>query len=201
MYAASLCTPSFQKPNLQGCQHLIFAKEPRMKLLFGIAVLVFIALLFVAAIKSKKKAQATVDKYLAKQLLSDNEKQWYMAIKEAVPHAHVFGQVALNQLVKAANGKQWRSAKNKIDPRSIDFVVLNPDLVVLLTIEIDDKSHQAARRQTDDEKKNVALRSADIPLLRIPATPALSVEEIKKRIVETIAAHARNRISLSKTNQ
>lgn len=111
-----------------------------------------------------------------------------------MPHAHVFGQVALNQLVKVANGQQWRSAKNKIDPRSIDFVVLNPDLAVLLTIEIDDKSHQTAKRKFDDEKKNVALRSADIPLLRIPATPTLPVEEIKKRIVATIAAHARSRV-------
>ena len=165
-----------------------------MKLLFGMAVLLFIALLFAAAIKGKQKKEAAADKYLAKPLLTDNEKQWYIAIKEAVPHAHVFGQVALNQLVKAANGKQWRSAKNKIDPRSIDFVVLNSDLAVLLTIEIDDKSHQATKRQADDEKKNVALHSADIPLLRIPATPSLPVEEIKKRIVEAIATHARNQV-------
>lgn len=165
-----------------------------MKLLFGMTVLILIALLFVAAIKSKKPAGTTEHKYLAKPLLTNNEKEWFTAIRGAVPHAHVFGQVALNQLVKAANGQQWRSAKNKIDPRSIDFVVLNTELKVLLAIEIDDRSHQAAKRQADDQKKNVALRSAGIPLLRIPATPALPEYELKRRIVEAIAEHSRNRV-------
>lgn len=166
----------------------------QMQVLYAVAALFVIALIRIALATRSRKQSVVEDRYLPKALLTENEKRWFKAIKESVPHAHVFGQVALNQLVRAANGKQWRSAKNKIDPRSIDFVVLSEELAVLLAIEIDDKSHEAANRQIDDEKKNVALRSAGIPLLRIPATPALPVEEIKKRIVDAMAAHARSRI-------
>jgi very-short-patch-repair endonuclease len=162
-----------------------------MKLVFGLVVVFLIVLVFVnAAIKLKPKGAARDERYVAKPLLSENEKAWFKAIRGALPHAHVFAQVALNQLVKA-EGPRWRSAKNKIDPRSIDFVLLNPDLGVLLAIEIDDKSHQQKKRQADDAKKNKALADADIPLIRFPATPLLAEGEIKRRVVEAIAAKAK----------
>jgi very-short-patch-repair endonuclease len=169
-----------------------------MKLAFGLVVVFVIVLIFVnAAIKLRPKASAGEERYAAKPLLSENEKAWFKAIRAALPHAHVFAQVALNQLVKA-EGAKWRSAKNKIDRRSIDFVLLNPDLAVLLAIEIDDKSHMQEKRQADDAKKTKALRDADISLLRFPAAPVLAADEIKRRVVETVAAKtkaAKNAIS------
>jgi very-short-patch-repair endonuclease len=162
-----------------------------MKLAFGLVVVFLIVLVFLnAAIKLKPKGAPKDERYAAKPLLSENEKAWFKAIRSALPHAHVFAQVALNQLVKA-EGPKWRSAKNKIDPRSIDFVLLNPDLAVLLAIEIDDRSHQQEKRQADDAKKNKALHDADIPLIRFSATPVLAESEIKRRVVEVLTAKAK----------
>jgi very-short-patch-repair endonuclease len=162
-----------------------------MKLAIGLVIVFLIVLVFLnAAIKLRPKAPAGGERYVSKPLLTENEKAWFKAIREALPHAHVFAQVALNQLVKP-EGPKWRSAKNKIDPRSIDFVLLNPDLNVLLAIEIDDKSHKLEKRQADDAKKNKALRDADISLLRFSAMPVLSSEEIKRRVIEALAARAK----------
>jgi very-short-patch-repair endonuclease len=166
----------------------------KMKTLIGLAIVAVILLMLAkAAAKQKTGVQKSgEERYKATPLLSENEKAWFNAIREALPHAHVFAQVALNQLVKA-EGPKWRSAKNKIDPRSIDFVVLNPELAVLLAIEIDDRSHKLEKRQADDAKKNKALADAEITLLRFPATPVLATETVKARIVETLAAKARAR--------
>lgn len=153
-----------------------------------------IAAVFVAMILIKifleagaRKRDDADEKYSAKKLLTENEKKWFAAFKEGMPHAHVLSQVALNQLVNA-EGARWRSAKNKINPRSIDFVLLGPDLDVLLAIEIDDRSHRLEKRRIDDEKKNKALREAGITLLRFPALPVLTGDELKKAIVATLAA-------------
>jgi very-short-patch-repair endonuclease len=162
-----------------------------MKLAFGFIVVFLIVLIFLnAARKLKPKASSTDEHYVAKPLLTENEKAWFKAIRAAVPHAHVFAQVALNQLVRA-EGQKFRSAQNRIDPRSLDFVLLNPDLAVLLAIEIDDKSHNSQKPQAADASKDKALHDAEITLLRFPATPVLSEEEIKRRVVEAIAAKAK----------
>lgn len=161
-----------------------------MKILVALMVIAVVVSAIASAVKKKGGGGKAADQYSAKPLLSENEKQWFALIKTALPNAHLLGQVALNQLVKA-EGKNWRAAKNKIGPRSIDFVLLNNEFAVALAIEIDDRSHKRKDRQADDEKKANALRQAGIPLLRIPATPLLSGDEVKARVVEAIATHAR----------
>lgn len=156
---------------------------------FVYAAIVLVVLTVFSQFFAKKKSSSkqAEEKYSAKNLLTENEKKWFAAFKEAFPNAHVFAQVALNQLVKA-EGARWRSAKNKIDPRSIDFVLLSPDLNVLMAVEIDDRSHRLEKRQADDEKKNKALRDAGIILMRFPALPVPTGENLKTAVVETLAA-------------
>lgn len=156
---------------------------------FWFAVIALVAIVVFSQFFAAKRGTKDLaeEKYSAKNLLSENEKKWFAAFKDAFPNAHVFAQVALNQLVKA-EGAKWRSAKNKIDPRSIDFVLLSPDLNVLMAVEIDDKSHRLEKRQADDEKKNKALRDAGIILMRFPALPVPTGENLKKSVVETLAA-------------
>jgi hypothetical protein len=161
-----------------------------MKILIALLVIVMVVSAIASAAKKKAGSGKVADQYSGKPLLSENEKQWFALIKAALPNAHLLGQVALNQLVKA-EGKNWRAAKNKIDPRSIDFIILNGEFAAMLAIEIDDNSHKRKDRQADDEKKANALRQAGIPLLRIPAMPLLSGDEVKARVVDAIAAHAR----------
>ncbi|WP_293776944.1 DUF2726 domain-containing protein [uncultured Oxalicibacterium sp.] len=156
-----------------------------------IAALVVIVLLAVAGNLKRRSGSSTDLKYRAKTLMSENEKEWFKAIKRAVPHAHVFAQVAMNQLVEP-DGKPYtgpyQSALNKITSRSIDFVLLSPDLSVLIAIEIDDRTHNQKRRKEADDKKTKALQDAGVALLRFPATPVASSEAIKERFVEVIAA-------------
>lgn len=158
-----------------------------MKLLFGMIVLAFIVLIFIAAVGKAKKTQPGEDVYKKEKLLSENEKQWYRAIKEAAPNTHIFGQVAMNRLLTGTE----LAARNKIAPRSIDFVLLKENLDVLMAIEIDDRSHNAPKRKNGDATKTHALKSAGIPLLRIPATPLLTSTEIKKRMADMLIAHTK----------
>jgi hypothetical protein len=64
---------------------------------------------------------------------------------------------------KHANFAEWN---NRINRMSLDFVVCAKDATVIAPIELDDSSHDRASRVSADAKKQKALASAGISLLR-----------------------------------
>ena len=64
---------------------------------------------------------------------------------------------------------------------SADFLVCNKDASVVAVIELDDASHQRHDRQVADEKKDKALKAAEIKIIRwhvksIPDVSAIQIE-------------------------
>ncbi|HQV23541.1 MAG TPA: DUF2726 domain-containing protein, partial [Agitococcus sp.] len=70
---------------------------------------------------------------------------------------------------------------------SVDFVVCAPDgAKILAAIELDDSSHEKAERIQADAKKDKALRSAGVPIIRwpvkgMPQVPQLRADFLKRR--------------------
>lgn len=93
-----------------------------MKILVALMVIAVVVSAIASAVKKKGGGGKAADQYSAKPLLSENEKQWFALIKTALPNAHLLGQVALNQLVKAEweklarCEKQDRSAQHRFRP-------------------------------------------------------------------------------------
>ena len=56
-----------------------------------------------------------------------------------------------------------------------------------LVIELDDSSHQAARRRTRDEFLDKALAAADVRVLHFPAKRAYSVQDIREAIHDQLS--------------
>ena len=91
--------------------------------------------------------------------------------------------MALSQLVEVRHDTPNRqSIQNKFFRLVADFVLCRRDLSVLAVIELDDTSHTAAKRQDADRRKEMVLESAGIRLVRIPAGPIPSVEELQRLI-------------------
>ena len=75
------------------------------------------------------------------------------------------------------------AAFNKIQSKHLDFVVCDPDdLSIQFVIELDDKSHAKAKRQSRDEFVNQALAAAGVPLSRFPVKRTYSVQDIQNEI-------------------
>jgi very-short-patch-repair endonuclease len=70
---------------------------------------------------------------------------------------------------------------------SADFVVCNKDSSIVSVIELDDATHQKEDRQTPDAKKDKALRSAGIRIVRWQAKAIPDIATIQSTIMPNTA--------------
>ena len=116
-------------------------------------------------------------------LLTEREQQLYERLVAIFPHHVVLAQVALSQLVEfTPNAANRQSIQNQFFRLVSDFVLCKRDFTVVAVIELDDPTHERADRQSADARKTKALTSAGLRLVRIPAGPVPSHEELQRLI-------------------
>lgn len=125
------------------------------------------------------------EKYVKKDyLLTQTELKFYRLLKQITDELNlvVCPQVALYQVVQNKNFKDF----NKIQNKSIDFVIVEPNLKIKLCIELDDYTHKREKRIKRDEFLNKLFNDLEIKLLRIPVQNYYNLEELKKKIEESL---------------
>ncbi|MGM8226759.1 DUF2726 domain-containing protein [Cellvibrio sp. ARAG 10.3] len=153
-----------------------------------IYVIFFVAILslFAGAIKSGGKRRFKYNPheewpFEKQKLMSHPEQVMYFRLREALPDYCIFSQVQLSQLVRVKKGHDFKQWFNRINRMSADFVVTDKSMSTIAVIEVDDKTHQRADRIEQDKKKDKALKSAGIEVIRWPAKPLPTVEAIRSR--------------------
>lgn len=106
-----------------------------------------------------------------RHLISPAEADFYRTLASVVSgRSTIFVQVPLHKLIEVIpNTPARQSWHNKIDRKTIDFVLCDPHtLAPQLAIELDDRTHQQANRKDRDAFVEEALAAAGFPLLRVP---------------------------------
>jgi very-short-patch-repair endonuclease len=115
----------------------------------------------------------------------------------------VLPQVRLARALRFKRGQRDHVVWNRICQLSINFLIVRPDTSIIAAVELDDSRHFRADRQDDDARKNHALESAGVPLIRwrvgkMPdvasiksALAGLSVEGVAQPCADMIAHKAR----------
>ena len=122
-------------------------------------------------------------------LLTAAERSFFAALQTACNgRSLIFVQVPLSKLIYPRAGiPRWQAFQNKIDRKSVDFVLADPtSLKVQLVIELDDRSHELKNRQDRDEFVNRALAAAGLKLLRVPAAANYNPQQLELTIREAI---------------
>lgn len=120
--------------------------------------------------------------YKRKPLLTHTEQRFFALLHEALPEHQIFVQVALNQMIKVDGSYNWGKWYNRIAQMSVDFVIANDKGYIIAAIELDDKSHNSHSRQAKDAKKDKALNSAGIEVLRYRCEAMPSINTLQKDI-------------------
>jgi hypothetical protein len=69
----------------------------------------------------------------------------------------------------------------RISAKHFDFVICNSsDLVHVVVIELDDSSHQKAKRQQRDEMLQQICGQVQLPLIRVPAQKGYKLAEVEE---------------------
>lgn len=135
-------------------------------ILLLVAVLAVIIIFAVLNAKAKDGAGEEVWPFYAKKPLSQPEQVLYFRLIQALPDHIILAQVQLSRLLGVKKGNNFQSWNNRINRMSADFVVCKKDSSIVAVIELDDATHQREDRQVADAKKDRALASAAIRIVR-----------------------------------
>ena len=122
--------------------------------------------------------------YQRGRFLTSNEKSFLMTLDAALGQNYrAFAQVRLAELVSptlGANPASRRQALNGVMAKSVDFVICDVlTLDPVAAIEVDDKSHLLPERQQRDAFVNAVFLEIGLPLMRVKARRAYSVDELR----------------------
>jgi very-short-patch-repair endonuclease len=115
-------------------------------------------------------------------ILSEPEQVLYRRLVEALPEYLVLPQVQLVRVMRFKRGQRDRAVWNRISQLSIDFLIAKPDTSVVAAVELDDSSHLRVDRQDADARKEHALMSAGVPLIRWRVGKLPDVVSIKSAV-------------------
>jgi len=139
-------------------------------------------------------------------LFSPAERSFLGVLEEACGNDFkVFGKVRVADVVTplaGMDGSRRQSAFNRISSKHFDFLLCSAsDLSVACVIELDDRSHQEAKRQARDQFLRGVCGAASLPLLQFPAKRSYSVKEVRESVQEALAKSAGSSVAPSPVMQ
>jgi very-short-patch-repair endonuclease len=161
-----------------------------MGLIALLLIIIFVVMVVLAISKAKRKGTTDDDwPFYAKKPLSQPEQVLYFRLIQALPEHIILAQVQLSRMLGVKKGNNYQSWTNRINRMSADFVVCNKDSSIVAVIELDDATHQREDRQVADKKKDKALGSAEIRVMRwqaksIPDITAIQAAFLSKTNIE-----------------
>ncbi len=125
-------------------------------------------------------------------IMTDTEVIFFHKLKNALPEYHIFVQVQLSRII-VANSEEASERSfwfNRICRQSVDYVITDIDAqTTLIAIELDDWTHGSKSRQKADDKKDKALASAGIPIVRFHAERLPSADMLRKELMQVIETY------------
>jgi len=158
-------------------------------ILLMIVVIVVVAILEVLKAKSQDSGTEEVWPFYVKRPLSQPEQVLYFRLVQALPGHIVLAQVQLSRLLGVEKGNNYQAWFNRINRMSADFVVCNKDFSIVAVIELDDATHQKESRRVADTKKDKALSSAGVRIVRWTAKSIPDIATIQSTIMSNSAVN------------
>lgn len=162
-----------------------------MNSLFQLAIIVVALVVILAVVKAKSQGGIgdEIWPFYAKKPLSQPEQVLYFRLVQALPEHIILAQVQLSRLLGVKKGNNYHAWFNRINRMSADFVVCNKDSSIVAVIELDDATHQKEDRQAADAKKDKALSSAAIRIVRWQAKAIPDIAAIQAAFLPNIAVN------------
>lgn len=152
-----------------------------MKYLLFIASMIFWAIVIGKIIEKMNAAKGIKEEwpFYAKKPMTQIEQVLYHRLVEAMPECIVLAQVQLSRVLGVKKGFNNATWNNRINRMSLDYLVCLKDSTVVAAIELDDSSHNKESATKRDQKKDAALASAGIPIIRWQAKNLPNADAIR----------------------
>ena len=164
-----------------------------MDMLFVLLVAAVLIVLVLVLASGKTGGTLPVE---AREILTKREREALIALETALPNCRIYPQVAMGALIKPRSGLDARErarVRNRFAQKIVDFVAEDRQSGELLLIEVDDKTHNAAK----DKQRDAITAAAGFRTVRVPAGTRLSVDTIRNLMFadEPVAPQQRRALS------
>lgn len=98
---------------------------------------------------------------------------------------YIFPQIHLTALANShATGQYYKSCYQRINRRSVDYILCDKvSMKPIYAVELDDRTHDSAKRQARDTLVEEILREINLPLIRFRNVNQLTDKQIIERFV------------------
>ena len=157
-------------------------------------IVVLVVVVAVAVVLKTRSREAEAYPYIVtRALFSPAERSFLGILEHAIgPEYRVFGKVRVADIVEPQRGldrSHRQAAFNRTAAKHFDFVLCaQTDLSVVCVIELDDRSHQAQRRQERDAFLAGLCAAISLPLVRISVQRTYSVPEVRAKVEGALSA-------------
>jgi len=102
-------------------------------------------------------------------VMTQAEKQYFLRLQQTYGNQYyIFPQINLDKLIKVTDKRNFYSYFNKINRKSVDFVIVNKNtLETIKVIELDDYTHKWSTRIKRDYQVNKIFEKVGIPIEHI----------------------------------
>lgn len=126
-----------------------------------LGVLIFLALAFRAVFIG-----TALWPFYQKRIMTRAQQTLYFRIAKALPDHLVLTKVHLESFLGVKNGYRASAWNHRISRLSTDFLVCTLDARIVVAIDIDGETPETPQRRSENKRKNLALESAGIKLVR-----------------------------------
>lgn len=140
-------------------------------------VLAALAMLGFAVYARERSRRIALGVYQGRELLTDNEREFFGRLVQALPHYYIFPQVAMSALLEATSGDEARRHVDRlrIARQRVDYVVCDRHCNVVAVVELDDRTHSPEK----DAVRDARLAQAGIATLRFESRAKPSLQAIR----------------------
>lgn len=152
------------------------------------AVFVVFVLVIVLKVTSRGVVTDGLWPFFARKPLSEPEQILYFRLVKALPEHIILAKVQLSSLLGVQKNHDARAWLKRISLMSADFVVCNKDSSIVAVIELSDETDQEKDSRSEAEKKDRALTSAQVRILRWSAASVPDIAAIQSAFKSQAAA-------------
>jgi hypothetical protein len=120
--------------------------------------------------------------FIFKKPLTRVEQVLFFRLSQTLPELVVLAQVPLSSFLRVRKGHTWSEWFNRINQKSVDFLVCERDFSIVMAVELDDASHEAPDRRRADRAKSRALSAAGVRLVHWRAGSLPDVASIRELV-------------------
>lgn len=154
---------------------------PLLKPILVLGLLLVLVALALIAWKTWFRTDSDAWPYSSKPPLTAVERELYARLQAALPECVILPQVALSSFLHVTARNNYGAWRNRIDRKSIDFLVcLKDELTIVAAVELDDSTHSRTDRMLADDTKTKALEAAGIKLIRWQARSLPTEQDIRR---------------------